>query len=177
MLCYTRLCYSRPCYAMLTLPCISRGGAGLPSGPLVVPWRLQAGLPHHQRLTGPQHDAAPLHRLALPSRDGVPLPQGGLRPGWCVSLHQAAATFNVVETSPGRRSADLQKLGKFCKRLQTESGSLVEVWISEAFHQSSVFISACLNEDQRKRSERLSGSHQFNCPFCLLPIKLLHLHS
>lgn len=122
MLCYTTLWYSRPCYAMLTLPCVSRGGAGLPGGPLVVPWWLQAGLPHHRRLAGAQHDAASLHRLTLPTRDGVPLPQGGLRPSWCVSLHQAAATFNVLETSPGRRSADLQKYP-----------GILEVWLRSDF--------------------------------------------
>lgn len=42
----------------------------------MVAGRLQAGLPHHQRLPGSHHAAAPLHWRAVPQGAGVPLPQG-----------------------------------------------------------------------------------------------------
>lgn len=56
----------------------SRGGVAHTGGPLVVSGRLKTGLPHHQRLPGSQHAPAPLHWLALPQREGVPLSKGRL---------------------------------------------------------------------------------------------------
>ena len=66
---------------------LSRGGAPHSSDPLVGPWWDQTGLPHHQRLPGPQHAPASLHRSPLPSREGIPLPKGNHSTDTQVSSH------------------------------------------------------------------------------------------
>lgn len=83
----------------------SRGGVTHPGGPLVVTWWLQTGLPDRQRLPGPQHAPASLHRISVPQREGVPLPQGTgstqalgmITPGSTPTLPTSFSWFDTVQ--------------------------------------------------------------------------------
>lgn len=56
----------------------TRGDSAHTGGTLVVPRRPETCISHHQWLLGAQHASAPIHRHAVPQREGVSLPKGGI---------------------------------------------------------------------------------------------------
>ena len=101
-----------PCHPQSSALFVSlRGDFEDPHRPLVVSRWYAARLRHHQRLPGASHGAAHLHRLRLPHREVLPLPQG--------RREAAAGQLCIIHQLP--RPADSQRGAVIIRRVMSSA--------------------------------------------------------